>query len=198
MTNIGRRELLVSSAALLLARSLRADDLRPIHAEIERRHGEALERLQRWVKQPTIAAENRGMAEGNALLVSLLREAGFQHAERVATDGHPGVFATLEAGARKTVGLYFMYDVKQVNPEEWSSPPWDAALVDRPGVGKVVMGRGAVNQKGPESAFLAALHAIRGAGEKLPVNLVLVAEGEEEIGSPHFRQVVTTPRVQQA
>ena len=52
------------------------------------------------------------------------------------------------------------------------------------------MGRGAVNQKGPQSAFLAALHAIRAAGRKMPVNLVLVAEGEEEIGSPHFPQVV--------
>ena len=59
--------------------------------------------------------------------------------------------------------------------------------MDKPGFGKVLMGRGAVNQKGPEAAFLAALHAIRGAGQKLPVNLVLVAEGEEEIGSPHFR-----------
>jgi len=88
-----------------------------------------------------------------------------------------------------------MYDVKQVDPAEWSSPPWEAALVDKPGFGKVVMGRGAVNQKGPEAAFLAALHAIRGAGEKVPVNLVLVAEGEEEIGSPHFKQVVTRPEV---
>ena len=57
------------------------------------------------------------------------------------------------------------------------------------------MGRGAVNQKGPEAAFIAALHAIRGAGKKMPVNLVLVAEGEEEIGSPHFRQVVNEPEV---
>ena len=56
------------------------------------------------------------------------------------------------------------------------------------------MGRGAVNQKGPEAAFLAALHAIRGAGKKMPVNLVLVAEGEEEIGSPHFPQIVARPR----
>ena len=75
------------------------------------------------------------------------------------TDGQPGVFATLDAGAPRTVGLYFMYDVKQVDPAEWSSPPWDAALVDKPGLGKVVIGRGAVNQKGPEAAFLAALHA---------------------------------------
>ena len=52
--------------------------------------------------------------------------------------------------------------------------------------GAVIMGRGAVNQKGPESALLAAMHAIRGAGKKLPVNLVMVAEGEEEIGSPNL------------
>ena len=58
-----------------------------------------------------------------------------------------------------------------------------------------MMGRGAVNQKGPEATFLAALHAIRGAGKKPPVNLVLVAEGEEEIGSPHFPQVVRRPQV---
>jgi acetylornithine deacetylase/succinyl-diaminopimelate desuccinylase-like protein len=88
-----------------------------------------------------------------------------------------------------------MYDVKQADPKEWSSPPWEAALVDLPKLGKVVMGRGAVNQKGPQSALLAALHAIRAGGKKLPVNLVLVAEGEEEIGSPHFPQVVHRPDI---
>jgi acetylornithine deacetylase/succinyl-diaminopimelate desuccinylase-like protein len=88
--------------------------------------------------------------------------------------------------------------VKQFDPKEWSSPPLEARLVDKPGFGKVMVGRGAVNQKGPEAAFLAALHAIRGAGRKLPVNLVLVAEGEEEIGSPHFAQVVRRQEVQAA
>src|SRR4029453_3316214 len=62
-------------------------------------------------------------------------------------------------------------------------------------LGKVLIARGAVNQKGPQAAFLAALHAIRGAGQKPPVNLVLVAEGEEEIGSPHFRGVMKRPEV---
>src|SRR6202011_2860594 len=98
----------------------------------------------------------------------------------------------------KTVGIYFMYDVKQFDPSEWSSSPTDAAIIDKPGLGKAIVGRGAVNQKGPESAFLAALHAIKGAGKKLPVNLVLVAEGEEEIGSPHFPQIVHKSEVQAA
>jgi acetylornithine deacetylase/succinyl-diaminopimelate desuccinylase-like protein len=55
-----------------------------------------------------------------------------------------------------------------------------------------------VNQKGPEAAFLAALHAIKGAGKTMPVNLVMVAEGEEEIGSPHIPQIVRKPEVQSA
>jgi acetylornithine deacetylase/succinyl-diaminopimelate desuccinylase-like protein len=124
-----------------------------------------------------------------------LRDAGFGEVTKIPTDGQPGIFAKLDAGAPKTLGLYFMYDVKQADPSEWSSPPWAAALVEKPGLGTVLMGRGAVNQKGPEASFIAALHAIRAGGRKLPVNLVLVAEGEEEIGSPHFPQIVRRPEV---
>ena len=203
MSEASRRSFLgataSSAAALALPRLAFAQDaLAGIRAEVTKRHAEGVERLQAWVKQPSIAAEGRGMEEGCTLMMKLAREAGFQSATRMATDGQPGVFATLDAGAKRTVGIYFMYDVKQVDPAEWSSPPWDAALVDKPGFGKVLMGRGAVNQKGPQAAFLAALHAIRGAGKKPPVNLVLVAEGEEEIGSPHFRQVVRASEVSAA
>ncbi|HXB22518.1 MAG TPA: M20/M25/M40 family metallo-hydrolase [Candidatus Solibacter sp.] len=170
-------------------------EFHPIWQQIEKRHDEAVQRIQQWIRQPSIAAENRGMTEGCELTMSMLRDAGFGQVTKVPTDGDPGIFATLDAGAPRTLGLYFMYDVKQVDPSEWSSPPFEAALVDKAGLGKVIIGRGAVNQKGPEATFLAALHAIRGAGKKLPVNLVFVAEGEEEIGSPHFPQVVQRPEV---
>src|ERR671925_545604 len=59
----------------------------------------------------------------------------------------------------------------------------------------VCMGRGALNQKGPENSFLSALLAFKAAGRKLPVNLVLVCEGEEEIASPHFHELVMRPEV---
>ncbi len=176
----------------------RAADLELVYAEIDRRHEETVRLLQTWIRQPSIAAENRGVREGCELTMQMLQEAGFQAVKKMPTDGQPGIFATLDAGAARTLGLYFMYDVKQVDPAEWSAPPWEARLVDKPGLGRVVVGRGAVNQKGPETAFLAALHAIRGAGMKPPVNLVFVAEGEEEIGSPHFPQVVNLPEVQAA
>ena len=169
-----------------------------IRSEIEKREMESLKRLQTWIRQPSIAAENRGMNEGCQLMMDMLDEAGFTNIRKVPTDGQPGVFATLDAGAPKTLGVYYMYDVKQADPKEWSSPPFDAALVDKAGLGKVVVGRGAVNQKGPEATFLAAIHAMRGAGKKLPVNLVFVAEGEEEIGSPHFAQIVHNPEIQSA
>src|SRR5438034_34394 len=202
--NLDRRAFLhdtaAAAAALALPRHVFPDqsDCAPVFAQIDKRHDEAVQRLQEWIRQPSIAAENRGVSEGCELTMRMLREAGFNQVTKIATDGQPGVFATLDAGAPHTLGLYFMYDVKQADPAEWSSPPWQAALVDRPEFGKVLVGRGAVNQKGPEATFLAALHAIRGAGRKPPLNFVLVAEGEEEIGSPHFPQIVRRPEVQSA
>ncbi|MGB8804639.1 MAG: M20/M25/M40 family metallo-hydrolase [Chthoniobacterales bacterium] len=174
------------------------DDFADIKAQITKQHDESVKRLQDWIGQVSIAAENRGYPEGAEYMAKLARDAGFQQATVINTDGKPGVFATLDAGAPKTVGLYFMYDVKQFDPAEWSSPPTEARLVDKSPLGKVIIGRGAVNQKGPEAAFLAALHAIKGAGKKMPVNLVMVAEGEEEIGSPHIKQIAHRPEVEQA
>ncbi len=186
--------LLATSGVALAAKS----DLAAINREVLKQHDASVKRLQDWIALPSIAAENLNSREGAEYMAKLAREAGFQEVHILDTDGKPGVFATLDAGATKTVGLYFMYDVKQFDPAEWSSPPLQARIIEKPGVGKVIMGRGAVNQKGPETAFLAALHAIRGAGRKMPVNLVLVAEGEEEIGSPHIGQLVNRPEVQAA
>src|SRR6185436_17625068 len=73
-----------------------ATGLDDIRAEINKRHDEALKRLQRWIHQESIAAENRGVSEGCDLAIELLKEAGFQTAQRLSTDGQPGIFATLD------------------------------------------------------------------------------------------------------
>ena len=198
---LDRRHLLAGAAvvggtlfrpgALLAA----TGDLAAIRAMVDKQLPENIARIQDWIKHPGIAAENWQMEQACDYTMGLIRDAGFQTIKKMPTRGQPGIFATLDAGATRTLGIYFMYDVKQVNPAEWSTPPFDAAFVDKPGFGKVVVGRGAINQKGPEAAFLAALHAMRAAGRKLPVNLVLVAEGEEEIASPNFHQIVQAPEV---
>ena len=169
-----------------------------VAAAIRADHDAAVERLRAWIKLPTIANMNINHKEGADYMRQLAIDAGFQMAKVIPTKGVPGVFATLDAGAKNTLAVYFMYDVKHYEPSEWSSPPLEGRLVDRPGEGKVMVGRGAVNQKGPETAFLTALRAFKTAGVKLPVNLVLVAEGEEEIASPNFPEVVAHPDVRAA
>src|SRR5690349_12436237 len=200
---LDRREFLTTAAlasasAMVFgphAAAASAERYPAIRKAAEAGHDAAIKRLQDWIALPSIAAENRSMKEGAEYMATLAREAGFDTTTIVPTEGHPGVFATMDNGAKRTLALYFMYDVKQFDPAEWSSPPLEARIVDKPGLGRAIVGRGAVNQKGPEATLLAALHAMRAAKAKFPVNLVLVAEGEEEIGSPHFHQVVQKPEV---
>jgi len=87
-----------------------------------------------------------------------------------------------------------MYDVKQVDPAEWSSPPFEAAIVEKPGLGKPWSPR-SVNQKGPEASFLAALprHSRRRAQDS---SESCVRGGRRRRNrSPHFPQIVHRPEV---
>src|SRR5262249_11753052 len=112
MPNTTRRDFLGVTAGTAVALALpqatqaqaakgkgAADPLAAIRAEVQKRHAEGVERLQQWVKQPSIAAENRGMTEGCDLMMKLAKDAGFQTVSKIPTDGQPSVFATLDAGA---------------------------------------------------------------------------------------------------
>ncbi len=195
MTGAAAATLLVPGLAAAAKPSAREADMAAIRKAAEAGYDASVKRIQDWIALPSIAAENRDMDKGADYMMALASDAGFTNVEKIPTDGAPGVFGVLDVGAKRWLAIYFMYDVKQYDPAEWSSPPLEARIVDKPGFGKVIVGRGAVNQKGPQASLLAALHAIRAAGKKPPVNLVLVCEGEEEIGSPHFRQIVTRPNV---
>jgi acetylornithine deacetylase/succinyl-diaminopimelate desuccinylase-like protein len=186
---------LAAAPGAALAATAKSADKKAVLGQIPAMHAENLKRLQDWIALPSIAAENRNYPQGPEYMTKLAQDAGFTDVKLIPTSGKPGVFGKIDAGARTTIGIYFMYDVKQFVPDEWSSPPLEARLVDKPGLGTVCMGRGAVNQKGPENSFLSALMAFKAAGKKLPVNLVLVCEGEEEIASPHFHEVIANPEV---
>ena len=100
-------------------------------AQIPRQHDATVKMLRDWIALPSIAAENRGYPQGAEYMATLAREAGFQHVELIPTAGKPGVFGTLDVGAKSTLGIYFMYDVKQYDPVEWSSPPLEAPFCPR-------------------------------------------------------------------
>src|SRR2546428_10002883 len=130
---IDRRVFLQDAAATAVAIALPGQrrsaepDVAPAFAQIEKQLDAGVQRLQEWIRQPSIAAEHRGVDEGCELTMRMLREAGFGAVTKVPSDGQPGIFATLDAGAPRALGLYFMYDVKQADPAEWTSPPRAAA-----------------------------------------------------------------------
>src|SRR5262245_56506553 len=201
--SVNRRDFLhgtmATAAALAIGPRLPTFTASPkddVIAKIAGQHDQTVKMLQDWIAFPSIAAENRGFPQGAEYLAKLLRDAGWQPGDVVQTKGRPGVFATYDVGAPHSVGIYFMYDVKQFDPAEWSSPPLEGRLVDKPGLGKVIVGRGATNEKGPQVACLAALSAFKAAGQKPPVNLVLVCEGEEEIGSTNFKEIGIKPGIE--
>src|SRR5438093_1385093 len=102
MLELDRRTLLqgalaLGAATLVSPRRARAD-APPEYAQVEKRHDEAVQRLQEWVRQPSISAEGAGVRECCEMTMRFLKEAGFGKVERVATDGHPGIFAVFDAG----------------------------------------------------------------------------------------------------
>jgi acetylornithine deacetylase/succinyl-diaminopimelate desuccinylase-like protein len=185
----------LAAAPGLAAAAAKNSDKAAVLAQVPKMHDQNLQRLQEWIALPSIAAENRNYPQGAEYMAKLAEQAGFGDVKIIPTSGKPGVFGRIDVGAKTTLAVYFMYDVKQFVASEWSSPPLEARLVQKPGLGTVCMGRGAVNQKGPQNSFLSALHAFKASGKKLPLNLVLVCEGEEEIASPHFGEIINNPAV---
>ena len=202
-TTTDRRALLTGAAATAagvmlapgLANAVPASDLAAIRKAVEANKAADIKRLQDWIALPTVTAEGMNIEEGPAYMAKIATEAGFTTSEIIPTDGTDGVFATLDVGAPRWIGIYFMYDVKQFDPAEWSSPPLEGRIVDKAPFGKVMIGRGATNSKGGQIALLNALRAMKDAGKKPPINIALICEGEEEVASTHFRQIATHPKV---
>lgn len=112
-----------------------------------------------------------------------LKSIGLEHVQVMDTSGHPIVYADwLGAPGTPTVLLYGHYDVQPVDPVElWSSPPFEATI--REGN---LYGRGSTDDKGQVFAHFKAFEAYLKNNGKLPLNVKVLVEGEEEIGSEHL------------
>lgn len=155
---------------------------------IDGHQAEHLRRIEELIRVPSISAENRGMQECAELLATYYRRLGCARVDIVPTDGQPVVYAEYAAGKPVTLIVYIMYDVKQVSGEHWTlvRDPFQPQVVPMPPFKRCLIGRGAVNQKGPLGAFLNAVESILATKQELPVNLKFVSDGEEEIGSPRL------------
>ncbi len=144
-----------------------------------------LARIREFVAQPTISTEDIGILDGAWMLRRYLMEAGFPEVGLVDTPGYPGVWASIDVGAPKTIASYGFFDSRPVGDRPWTYKPFSAALVDHPDHGRVVIGRGASSPKGPLVAWINSLEAMIKT-DSLPVNVMLLLEGEEIKGSPHY------------
>lgn len=123
-------------------------------------------------------------------MVVFVCDVGFQKVEVFQILGYFGVFVIFDVGVKWMMGIYFMYDVKQYDFVEWLLLLLEVWIVDKFGYGKVIVGCGVINQKGLEVMFFLVFYVFCVLGIKLFVNLVLIVEGEEEIGLFNFKELV--------
>ena len=163
-------------------------EVQKVYAYIDEHIDEHVENLQKWIQQPSISNSGEGIPESAEMVKGFFDELGCQQTQvydvgitEYGSPGNPVVYAKCDEGAEKTVLIYWMYDTMPITqPDAWTSPPFEARLVEQAPYKKVLIGRGATNSKGPQMAQLNAFRAIKAVDGKLPVNLIVVAEGDEE------------------
>jgi acetylornithine deacetylase/succinyl-diaminopimelate desuccinylase-like protein len=164
-----------------------------IEAALEARFPEHLERTRALLRQPSVSATGEGVRECAEMVRRMMAEIGCQ-TQVWGDKGNPVVYGNLDVGADVTLLEYEMYDVQPVGDlNKWASPPFAAEIRELEGLGKCVIARGSVNSKGALAGHLLTWKTIRDVDE-MPVNLKILAEGEEEISSANFIRFVRAHR----
>ncbi len=150
---------------------------------IESRRDEHLQELCSFLRIPSVSAKTEhkpDIQRAAQWVVDKLRSAGFKTVEIVPTNLHPLVYAeSLEAPGKPTVLFYGHYDVQPAEPLNlWTSPAFEPAV--RNGN---LFGRGTADDKGQVHIHLKALESLQKVNGKFPVNVKILIEGEEEVGS---------------
>ena len=173
-------------------------DLVAVFDHIDANIDEHVQNLQRWIQQPSVSNTGEGIQESAYMVEGFFDQFGCQETEVVdpglteyGTQANPVVYAKCDEGAEKTMAVYWMYDTMPITqPDLWTSPPFEARIVEQPPFDKVIIGRGANNSKGRQMAFWNAMMSIKAVTGSLPVNLIFLAEGDEERMSIGYRKFI--------
>jgi acetylornithine deacetylase/succinyl-diaminopimelate desuccinylase-like protein len=154
-------------------------DLEPVKAD-------ALRLLEVLCRQPSVSAEGRALEETAELVEKLLAETGFETRQIRAEEGPPAVYGERLGRTEYTLLLYNHYDVQPADDVElWTSPPFEPTIRD----GKL-FARGASDNKGELAVRLAVIRALLDERGELPITIRWIVEGEEEVLSPNFDEIV--------
>ena len=161
---------------------------------LEQTREQGVKELEEFLRIPSISSQPEraeDVRRAAAHLVEQYQRIGLENAQVLETAGHPVVYADwLRAPGKPTVLLYGHYDVQPVDPLDlWDSPPFEPVHKDG-----LLFGRGSSDDKGQIAIHWQAIDALLKATGELPLNLKVIAEGEEEIGSTHFDAFVQANR----
>ena len=154
--------------------------------DIDQNLERSLEELKEFLRIPSVSARSEHSDDVRAAaewVRSKAEEIGLENATVLDTEGHPVVYADwTHAHTAPTVLIYGHYDVQPPEPLDlWTSPPFEPEIRDGN-----IYARGSVDDKGQVHLHLAAIASLLRTDGKLPVNVKLIIEGEEEIGSPNL------------
>src|SRR5438128_7378336 len=157
---------------------------------LEQTREQGLKELEDFLRIPSISSQPehaKDVRRAAGHLAEQYERVGLENAAVIETGGHPVVYADwLKAPDKPTVLLYGHYDVQPVDPLDlWKSPPFEPTHQDG-----LLLARGASDDKGQIALHWQAIRAWLSTTGELPLNLKVIAEGEEEIASPHFEAFV--------
>jgi len=153
----------------------------------EKRFLEELKDLLRIPSISTLPEHKSDIDKAAGFVAAELKRIGVEHVEVIQTEGHPLVYGDwLHAAGKPTVLIYAHYDVQPAEPlEEWLSPPFEPTERNQN-----LYARGAVDDKGQLWMQIKALESLFAADGKLPVNVRVLFEGEEEVGGEAVEKFV--------
>ena len=174
------------------------EELQQVFQHIDDNVDEHVLNLRRWIQQPSISNSGEGIPESAQMVKGFFDQLGCQHSQvyeipmtEWGQPGNPVVYANCNYGAERTLLIYWMYDTMPITqPEAWVLPPFDGEFSEFGPFKKVMIGRGATNSKGPQMVQWNAFHSILEVTGTMPVNLIFIAEGDEERMSIGLRQFV--------
>lgn len=161
------------------------EDAKKVWDYLDEHKDEYIELLKKFCAQPSVSAQNWGMREMAEMVRDTVTELG-GNGTLIETDGNPFVYGMIDNGAKRTLTLYNHYDVVPPEPYElWNTPPFEPTIID----GRLYA-RGSSDNKVSLLSRYIAVDAYQKVLGKLPINIKFLAEGEEEIGSPHLMQFI--------